>query len=511
MTTLRLVLGDQLSPSIAALTDLDPRTDVVLIAEVMAEATYVGHHKQKLVFFFSAMRHFAQELSAHGVTVDYVRLDDPGNTGSLAGELTRAVKRHTACRVVVTAPGEWRVLHLFEAWKEQSGIPLEMREDSRFLASDVFRARWFKTPKPRRMEFFYRDMRRATGLLMDGDEPCGGRWNFDADNRKKLPRDAVVPARLRVEPDAVTREVIDLVRRTFPDNVGEIAPFGWAVDRAGALAAFEDFIEASLRSFGDYQDAMKAGTPFVHHSALSPYLNAGLLTASEVCRRVEAEYRTGRAALNAAEGFIRQILGWREYVRGVYWSQGPRYGESNALGADTPLPWFYWDAKTDMNCLHHAIIDTLRHAYSHHIQRLMLTGNFALLAGIKPAEIADWYLAIYADAIEWVELPNTHGMAIYADGGLLASKPYAASGAYINRMSDFCKGCRYDVRERSGPDACPFNFLYWAFLLRNQKLLRGNPRLAMPYRMLAAWPLAERRQIVEQARSYLDALADGDT
>jgi deoxyribodipyrimidine photolyase-related protein len=507
MTTLRFVLGDQLSSDSTALRDLDPRVDIVLIAEVMAEATYVSHHKQKLVFFFSAMRHFAHELSARGITVDYVRLDDPANTGSLSGELTRAVKRHGAHGVVVTAPGEWRVLQMLEAWNEKAEISLEIREDTRFLASDAFRARWFGSAKPRRMEFFYRDMRRETGLLMEGDVPCGGRWNFDAENRRKLPRDAVVPTRLRVEPDATTREVIELVGRVFPDNIGEIAPFGWAVDRAGALEAFEDFIEAALSRFGDYQDAMKAGAPFVHHAVISPYLNVGLLTAHEVCARVEAEYRQGRVPLNAAEGFIRQILGWREYVRGIYWSQGPGYGQSNVLDANTPLPGFYWDAQTDMNCLHHAIGDTLRHAYSHHIQRLMVTGNFALLAGIRPAEIEEWYLAVYADAIEWVELPNTHGMAIYADGGLLASKPYAASGAYINRMSDFCKGCRFDVRKRSGPDACPFNFLYWAFLLRNQKRLRPNPRLAMSYRTLAARPFDERRAIVEQARSFLSVLA----
>ena len=511
MTTLRLVLGDQLTPDVAALSDLDPGTDVVLMAEVMAEATYVRHHKQKLVFFFSAMRHFAAELSARGIAVDYVRLDDPANSGSLAGELARAARRHGARRVVVTAPGEWRVLHLLETWRDQAGIPLEIREDDRFLASEVLRARLFKSAKPRRMEFFYRDMRRETGLLMEGDQPCGGRWNFDAENRRKLPRDAVIPERLRFEPDAVTREVIDLVGRRFPDNVGELAPFGWAVDRAGALAAFEDFIEASLHGFGDYQDAMQAGAPFVHHAVLSPYLNIGLLTAREVCQRVEAEYRQERVPLNAAEGFIRQILGWREYVRAIYWSQGPAYGQRNALDADTPLPWFYWDGKTEMNCLHHAIGDTLRHAYSHHIQRLMLTGNFALLAGIRPAEIAEWYLAVYADAIEWVELPNTHGMAIYADGGLLASKPYAASGAYINRMSNFCKDCRYDVRERTGPTACPFNSLYWAFLLRNQQRLRGNPRLAMPYRSLAAWPLEERRAVAEQARAFLETLSPSKT
>ena len=506
VTTVRLVLGDQLSADISSLDGIDAQKDVVLIAEVMAEATYVAHHKQKLVFFFSAMRHFAHELAARGIAVDYARLDDPGNTGTLAGELARAVRRHSAQRVVVTSPGEWRVLRLLEAWRDETGVPVEIREDRRFLASQAFRSRWFASARPRRMEFFYRDMRRATGLLMDGNTPCGGRWNFDAENRRKLPRGAAIPPRLRFEPDAVTRAVIALVDRTFPDNPGETAGFGWAIDRAGACAAFEDFVATSLARFGDYQDAMKTGAPFLHHSLLSPYLNAGLLGPMEVCRRVESAYRQGGVPLNAAEGFVRQILGWREYVRGIYWSQGPDYGRSNALGATLPLPSFYWDGETDMNCLRGAIGDTLKHAYSHHIQRLMITGNFALLAGIQPAEIAEWYLAVYADAIEWVELPNTHGMAMFADGGLLASKPYAASGAYINRMSDFCRGCAYDVRERTGPRACPFNFLYWAFLLRNQKTLRGNPRMAMPYRTLAAWPLEERRAVAERAGAFLAAL-----
>jgi len=507
VTTLRLVLGDQLSPDIACLADLDPAKDIVLMAEVTSEATYVPHHRQKLVFFFSAMRHFAADCAARGIAVDYVRLDDPANTGTLAGELDRAVARHGARRVVVTAPGEWRVLRLLEEWAARGGCPLEIREDTRFLASDAFRRHWFDGRGPRRMEFFYREMRRRTGLLMDGDTPCGGRWNFDAENRRRLPREAVLPPRRRFAPDAITREVMTLVEARFPAHVGETAGFGWAVDRAGALAAFDDFIATSLRQFGDYQDAMQAGAAFVHHSAISPYLNVGLLSALDVCQRVEAEYRAGRAPLNAAEGFIRQILGWREYVRGIYWSQGPDYARSNALGATAPLPWFYWDGDTEMNCLRRAIGDTLRHAYSHHIQRLMVTGNFALLAGIAPAEIEAWYLAVYADAIEWVELPNTHGMAIFADGGLMSSKPYAAGGAYINRMSDFCKGCRYDVRQRRGPGACPFNFLYWAFLLRNQKTLRGNPRLAMPYRTLAAWPLAERQAIAAQARDFLSGLS----
>jgi deoxyribodipyrimidine photolyase-related protein len=506
MTTLRLVLGDQLTRSIAALSDVAD-DDVILMLEVSAETTYVRHHKQKIAFVLSAMRHFAGELLAEGLNLDYVTLDDPDNTGSFTSEVRRAVERHRASRVIVTYPGEWRVLADMRQWADLLGLPVNIRDDDRFFATPAQFARWADGRKTLRMEFFYREMRRETDLLMQGDEPAGGQWNYDGDNRKKLPNNVTVPMRKRFVADAITNEVLALVEARFVDHFGDLRPFEWAVTRNGALQALDHFIADALPNFGAYQDAMVAGEPFVFHSLISPYLNAGLLTPREVCVRAEAEYIAKSAPLNAVEGFIRQILGWREYVRGVYWLKMPDYAETNALGAIRPLPWLYWSGETDMRCMAEAIGQTSRTAYSHHIQRLMVTGNFALLAGVAPKQIAEWYLAVYIDAYEWVELPNTHGMSMFADGGLLASKPYASSGAYIDRMSDFCKGCAYDVKLKSGPQACPFNYLYWAFLIRNRRILGNNPRMAMPYRTLAAWSEERQMAITQEAEAFLDGLA----
>ncbi len=504
MTTLRLVLGDQLTPDIAALDGIDPAGDVVLMVEAMEECGHVPHHQQKIVLFLSAMRHFAYELRGRGITVDYVRLDDPANTGSFTGEVERAIARHGARHIVLTEPGEWRVQAMAESWAARFGLPVEIRADTRFFASKPRFAAWTRGRKGWRMEYFYREMRREHGVLMKGEAPAGGEWNYDAENRKRLPAGHPLPARRRFPPDAVTREVMALVAARFGEHFGTLDGFGWPVTRADALAALGDFIVHGLPRFGDYQDAMQAGAPFLYHSLLAPALNLGLLAPREVCAAAEAAYRDGRAPLNAVEGFIRQILGWREYVRGVYWTLMPGYAEANALGADRPLPEFYWTGETRMRCLRAAIGDTREHAYSHHIQRLMLTGNFALLAGVAPREIERWYLAVYADALEWVEMPNTLGMAVFADGGRMASKPYAASGAYINRMSDFCGGCAYDVARKSGPGACPFNYLYWAFLIRNADHLAGNPRMAMPYRTLAGWSEARKRECVHEAERFLD-------
>lgn len=506
MKTLVLILGDQLSRDLASLDGFDRERDVVLMVEVADETTYVRHHKQKIAFILSAMRHFAAELGAEGLAVDYVRLDDPGNTGSFTGELARAVARHRPDRVVVTEPGEWRVRRMMDDWPLRLDVPVDIRDDDRFFCSRAEFNAWAGGRKSYRMEFFYREMRRRTGLLMHGDEPVGGRWNFDSENRKRLPASITPPPRGAIAPDAVTREVIAMVAARFADHFGDLDDFGWAVTRRDALAALARFVTESLPFFGDYQDAMARREPFVFHALLSPYLNVGLLGAREVCVAAEQAFRAGDVPLNAAEGFIRQILGWREYVRGIYWLEMPGYAQTNALSAQRPLPWFYWSGETAMNCLAIAIADTRRHAYAHHIQRLMVTGNFALLAGIRPAEIEEWYLVVYADAYDWVELPNTHGMVMFADGGLLASKPYAASGAYIDRMSDYCGSCVYDPRIKTGAGACPFNLLYWNFLIENRSVLERNPRLAMPYRTLDRMPSQRTRTIVEEARAFLDDL-----
>ncbi len=506
MSVLRVILGDQLSAGISALRGLHPASDIVLMMEVMAENTYVPHHKQKIVLVLSAMRHFAGELRQNGINVDYVALDAPENTGSLTTEIQRAVGRLAPSRLVVAEPGEWRVREMLDGWEEATGVPVEVREDDRFFASRARFADWTRGRRVWRMEHFYREMRREHGILMDEGQPAGGEWNFDAQNRKKLPASTIAPERLRCAPDATTRAVMALVEQRFGGNFGGLEAFGWPVTRADALSALDDFIKAGLPRFGDYQDAMKSGEPFLFHSLLAPALNLGLLSPREACQAAEDAWRAGAAPLNAVEGFVRQVLGWREYVRGIYWRLMPGYQDCNALEATRRLPAFYWTGDTPMRCLREAVVSTARFAYSHHIQRLMVTGNFALLAGVAPREIERWYLAVYADAYEWVEMPNTLGMAVFADGGQMASKPYAASGAYIDRMSDFCAGCRYDVKQKTGPDACPFNYLYWAFLIRQTERLGGNQRLAMPYRTLAGWSAERKAAVVAEAEGFLDGL-----
>ncbi len=504
---LRLVFADHLSRSISSLRDLDPERDVVLMAEVADEATYVPHHPKKIAFLFSAMRHFAQALEAEGIRVDYRRLDDFDNRGSFREELVAGVERHRPERVVVTEPGEWRVLEDMRGWEKATGLAVEIQEDDRFFCSQAAFARWAMGRRQLRMEHFYRAMRERTGLLMEAEgEPAGDRWNFDAENRKPAKGDLDFPAPSRFEPDATTWEVIELVRERFADNFGEVEPFWFAVTREQAAGALDHFVEAALPRFGDYQDAMRAGEDFLFHSVLSQYLNAGLLLPREVCGRVEEAWRRGRVPLNSAEGFIRQILGWREYVRGIYWQRMPGLAKENHLGNRRPLPALYWTGETPMRCLASVIDQTRREALSHHIQRLMVTGNFALLVGVRPEAICAWYLAVYADAFEWVELPNTLGMAMFADGGLLASKPYAASGNYINKMSDFCAGCSFDVRQKTGPEACPFNYLYWSFLMENRSRLEGNPRLGPVYRTLDRLGEDRRKAIRRDTATFLDGL-----
>ncbi len=510
VTTLRFVLGDQLSRNLSSLRDVDKNDDVVLMAEVHDECTYVRHHVKKIAFLFSAMRHFAEELREDGYRLDYRRLDDEENTGSFRAEFAAAVRRYRPQKVVVTEPGEWRVRQDMMLWEDEVGIPVEIRSDDRFVASTAEFADWAKGRKALRMEYFYRVMRRKTGLLLDDfGEPVGGKWNFDAENRSALPDDIRPPEPKRFEPDDLTHSVIDLVGKRFTSHFGDLEPFWYAVDRKQAQKAFDHFVKTALPLFGDYQDAMKQGEKTLYHAVIGLYLNAGLLDPLDVCRRVETAYHKGRVPLNAAEGFIRQIIGWREYMRGIYWLKMPDYAETNFFKANRKLPEFYWTGETDMNCLRQCISQTKEEAYAHHIQRLMVTGNFALLAGVLPKEVCEWYLVVYADAYEWVELPNTHGMALFADGGVLGSKPYAASGKYIDRMSDYCRHCRYDVKQATGPNACPFNFLYWNFLAENGDKLSRNPRMAMIYRTLGRMPAERVATMRKQAKTFLDQVSPG--
>ncbi|GAB4393199.1 MAG: cryptochrome/photolyase CryB [Kiloniellaceae bacterium] len=507
---LALVLGDQLSEDIAALRQADKGRDVVLLAEVAEEAGYVRHHKKKIAFLFAAMRHFAAALEKKGWQVDYVRLDARGNSGSLPGEIQRAVKRHKASQVLVTEPGEWRLLQAFKDLREELDVPLDILEDDRFLCPLDDFAKWAEGRKQLRMEYFYREMRRKTELLMDGDDPEGGRWNYDSENRKPPKEGLDAPGPKRFKPDKTTREVLELVDTRFDGHFGALEPFWFAVTPRQAEAAAEHFFANALPCFGDYQDAMLRDEAFLYHSVIALYLNAGLLDALDLCRRAERAYRDGEAPLNAVEGFIRQIIGWREYVRGIYWLKMPDYAEANFFGHDRPLPEFYWSGESDMACLAACVGQTRDEAYAHHIQRLMVTGNFALLAGIEPQAVHRWYLSVYADAYEWVELPNTLGMALFADGGLLGSKPYAASGNYINKMSDYCKDCAYDVKQKTGEAACPFNYLYWDFLDRHARKLGKNPRLAQIYRTWEKMDDARKKAVRQDAKRFLKSLTPAD-
>jgi deoxyribodipyrimidine photolyase-related protein len=501
-----LVLGDQLTPGLSALAAGDKARDVVVMAEVREEASYVGHHKKKIAFVFAAMRKFARSLAEDGWRVAYGRYDRAGTARSICGELLRRHEEFGADGVIATECGEWRLRQALE----DCPLRLKVLPDDRFIATRSDFQVWAEGRKSLRMEYFYRQMRRKTGLLMNGDDPEGGRWNFDAENRKPAKSDLFMPAPMRHAPDELTKEVLDLVDEHFPENFGALRPFWFATDPTAAQRAASTFFREALPGFGDYQDAMLTGERFLYHSVLSVYLNAGLLDPLDLCRRAEAEYRAGHAPLNAVEGYIRQNLGWREFVRGIYDMEGRDYTSRNHLGAGRDLPGFYWDAETDMTCLREAVDQTLEEAYAHHIQRLMVTGNFALLAGVDPAQIHQWYLEVYADAYEWVEAPNTIGMSQFADGGLLGSKPYASSGNYIDRMSDYCGQCSYDVKKRSEDDACPFNALYWDFLDRNREKLEANPRVAQMYRAWERMKVENREATLERARDLLERLDRGE-
>jgi len=502
-----LILGDQLTPGLASLQAIDKARDVVLMVEVQEEATYVPHHKKKIAFLLSAMRHYAAELRALGYKVDYVPLTDAENTHSFTGEVRRAIARHHATALHVCEPGEWRVLAAMLQWQGELALPVTIHPDNRFLCDHATFAAWASGRKQLRMEYFYREMRQRYGLLMEAGKPCGGEWNFDSENRKPPKAGLTFPARLQTAPDAITQEVMDMVAARFASHFGDLAPFHYAVTRAGAVAVAAHFIRHILPAFGDYQDAMVAGEAYLYHSVISMYLNCGLLDALDLCRAAEAEYRQGRAPLPAVEGFIRQIIGWREFIRGIYWHHMPQYAQLNVLQAHRPLPDFYWSGQTDMACLREAVTQTRQNAYAHHIQRLMVTGNFALLAGLDVQQVCEWYLLVYADAYEWVELPNTLGMALFADGGIVGSKPYAASGKYINRMSNYCKGCAYDVNESVGPTACPFNSLYWHFLQRHRPRFITNMRMRTIYANWDRMEEGKREAILAQAEQFLAQLS----
>ena len=456
------------------------------------------------------MRHFAQELREKGYNVHYTKLDDAQNAGSFYGEVERAIAQHSPNRIVVTEPSEHRVLEDAQSWAENFDIDVEIRDDNRFLATHAFFESWAEGRKSPRMEYFYREMRKKYDVLMNGDEPVGGKWNYDSENRKPPKEGLNVPEPYTAQTDDITREVIDLVADNFDDHFGDLSPFYFAVTRDQALYCLRKFIDERLHDFGSYQDAMVQGEPWMYHSHISFYVNIGLLNPLECIHAAEKAYHEDGAPLNAVEGFIRQILGWREYVRGIYWLKMPEYESENFLNAKRKLPWLYWGGQTQMNCLSQCVKETKENAYAHHIQRLMVLGNFALIAGLDPDEVNEWFMVVYADAYQWVELPNVTGMILFADGGYLGSKPYAAGGAYINRMSDYCSGCKYKVTKKNGPEACPFNYLYWDFFIRNKDKVKGNPRLNNAYGTLNKMGEEKIEAIQQDSKRFFKALDKGE-
>ena len=504
---LHFIFGDQLSHSLLNLRRADKENDVILMCEVAEEATYAPHHKKKIAFIFAAMRHFGQELCNRGFKVDYVKLDDAKNSGSFDEELKRAIEKYKPRKIYLTEPSEYRVWQKVLHWQKIYKITFEIFPDTRFLCSQAEFRNWAKDKKQLRLEFFYREMRKKHKILLDAsNKPIGGKWNYDIENRKAPKNGMKSPTRISHKKDEITSEILDLVAEKFQKNFGDLLPFHFAVTRNQALLEAEHFIDELLINFGDYQDAMLSNEPYLYHSLLSCYINVGLLEPLEICKMAERAYHEGKAPLNAVEGFIRQILGWREYVRGIYWLKMPQYLEGNFLNAKKDLPEFYWNGETQMFCLSEVVKQTKQHAYSHHIQRLMITGNFALIADLSPKQVHEWYLGVYADAFEWVEAPNTIGMALYADGGVMASKPYAASGKYISRMSNFCKSCRFDPEITVGEKACPFNALYWNFLQENEAQLKNNQRLTFAYANLRKMEKPKLQEILAQAQKNLEKL-----
>lgn len=477
---INIILGDQLDLNTSLFKNCDKSQDIIFMAEVKDESTHVWSHKQRIVLFLSAMRHFEQKLATQDYRVDYYQLDKHAFS-SLAKCLSDCIQKHQADSVRIVRPGDYRVLSLLKNCCIENNVKLEVLHDNHFLSTPAEFKKWSKGRKQLRLEYWYRYLRKKHNVLIDEDvKPVGGSWNFDRNNRKSFGKDGpqnLSNSPLTFELDNITNTVIELVNQHFPDHPGELKSFNWPVNSEQAQQALEHFIQYNLPYFGDFQDAMWTDEAFLHHSLLSSSLNLKLIDPLTVIKAAENVYRNDNAPIAAVEGFIRQVLGWREYVRCLYWRYMPNWLEMNALEANEELPAFFWNAQTSMHCLKNTIQQTLNYGYAHHIQRLMVTGVFSLLYGVKPKAIHEWYLAVYVDAVEWVELPNTIGMSQYADDGLMASKPYIASGQYIKRMSNYCKDCQYKPEKSVGEDACPFTTLYWDFLIRHEEKFAGHQRM----------------------------------
>lgn len=500
------ILGDQLGPDNAALAGAERGKDTLLFMESDRALRSLAYHKHRLILLLSAQRHFAAECRKAGWTVDEHRLR-PGQGWESA--LAAHIQKFSPREILLTEPnnhGEHEA-----ARKLALRHPIRLVPTRQFLVPrEEFRA-WAKGRKSLLMENHYRRVRAQFGFLMDDHgKPSGGRWNFDEENRKTF-RDWAKAGRpsaamRREKPDAITREVMDLVAREFSDHPGPADGFALPVDRAGSLRALDAFIAERLAGFGPWEDLMVQGEPTLFHSVISPLINLGLLTPRECIARALDARRAGLAPIASVEGFVRQIAGWREFVNGVYWLKMPEYAGVNGLGAERPLPAFFYTAETDMNCLHQCLSQVLTTGFNHHIQRLMVLGNFLLLAGIRPQEALRWYLEMYVDAHDWVMAANVLGMVLHADGGFMATKPYAAGSGYISRMSNYCEGCRFKPSVKTGPEACPFNYLYWDFYDRHRSRFARNPRVGMALKTLAAKQDSERRNIAASARTFLDSL-----
>ena len=491
---LAVIFGDQLDLDAPLISTLEA-DDTVLMMEVAGESQHVPSHVQRTTLFLSAMRHFAADLIKRKIRVRYINLEDPENTGAFETELTRAIAALKPTQIVCTQPGEWRVLTILERVGDATGIPLTVLPDEHFLTTVEEFAAWAKDRTALTMEFFYREQRRKTGYLMEGNgkgaQPVGGVWNFDKENRLPFGKQGPSPKPrkpLTFKADKTTHAVISAMKQVLPELPGATESFGWPVTREQALAALDDFITHRLTNFGAYEDAMWTNEPTLYHATLSSSLNLKLLNPRECCERAIKAFNDGEAPLQSVEAFVRQIIGWREFIRGIYWLEGAEYADRNGLNQQGKLPDFFWTADTDMACMKACVGQVIETGYGHHIQRLMVTGNFALISGVHPRAVSDWYLGMFIDGVDWVTLPNALGMVMHADRrpkaskgvtGLVGTKPYAASGKYIERMSNYCTDCRYDPAERSGPSACPVTVFYWDFLIRTRTQLSQNQRMAM--------------------------------
>ena len=498
------VCPDQLNADGPALRVADPSEDVIVMGESHEEATRFPFHVQRMALIFSAMRHLAQSLRSKGFRLDYhpVSRAEPY---SLSEILRQAIVAHRPERIRLTRPNRFDLIESFQRIAQESDTPIEFLDDDHFLTTPEAFKDWASGRKSLVMEHFYRKRRKETGWLMEGDQPAGGEWNFDSDNRQSFGKEGpgLRPESIRFEPDAITRETIQDLRTHLPDLPGSADSFGWPVTPEQAREALKHFIAHHLADFGRWQDAMWRDEPWLFHSLLSPAMNLQLLDPREAIDAAESAWREGKVPINAVEGFIRQILGWREFIRGVYWLEGPDYGTRNALGAKRPLPDFYWTAETDMTCVRQVVRQVLDHGYAHHIQRLMVTGLYALVSGTHPWEIHSWYMGLFVDAYDWVTLPNTVGMSQFADGGVVATKPYIASGRYVDRMSNYCSNCRFKPEASTGENACPITTLYWSFLIEHEESLATNRRMRFQVANLRRKSPEERSAILQQRDAWL--------